>query len=218
MEIEMTNKKIIKFLGKCVLLLIGVYGLICIIDKGINYVDLIKRIDSTSLVSEDFDYSDNISSNYNFKLDNSIDKFILSYNKNLSTKDIWTIKFLTKKYTKSADDYTLMLSLYSIESNFYKNANSFLGAEYGRGLGQISEIALKEYNRKNNTDIKPLELYNEEINIKISCWLYYYYQDLYKLDTVGTLMVYNKGFGGYSKNRNDIGYSNKILNNKIKLG
>ena len=57
-----------------------------------------------------------------------------------------------------------------IESSNNPNAVSFLGAKYGRGLYQVSEIYLKEYNTLNRQDIKPDELFNPEVCYKVAYW------------------------------------------------
>lgn len=59
-----------------------------------------------------------------------------------------------------------------IESSNNPQAVSYAGAKYGRGLYQISEIALKDYNIENHTAIAPEELFNPEINKQIAQWLF----------------------------------------------
>ncbi len=59
-----------------------------------------------------------------------------------------------------------------IESSGNPNAVSFRGAKYGRGLYQISEIALKDYNRmaQNGAEIAPEQLFDPELNYTIAKW------------------------------------------------
>ena len=57
-----------------------------------------------------------------------------------------------------------------IESNGNTFADSYRGAKYGRGLHQVSEICLTEYNNYNKTNYKPKDLYIPLINTKIAKW------------------------------------------------
>lgn len=60
-----------------------------------------------------------------------------------------------------------------IESNFNPDANSFAGAKHGRGVCQISEIALRDWNKLNPKDrYRVRDLYNPQVNMKISNWLF----------------------------------------------
>ena len=68
------------------------------------------------------------------------------------------IKILLDTLENNAKEPIIMLSIYSVESKFDKEANSYLGAKYGRGIGQVSEIALADYNRVNKTEYTPDDL------------------------------------------------------------
>jgi soluble lytic murein transglycosylase-like protein len=86
-----------------------------------------------------------------------------------------------------------------IESSGNPNAVSFRGEKYGRGLYQISEAVLKEYNSFNRTDIKPDELFNPETCYKVAYWYLHkripqmlrYYQKPVTLNNI--LISYNAG-------------------------
>jgi len=58
-----------------------------------------------------------------------------------------------------------------IESSLNPTAVSFLGAKHGRGLHQISEIALKDFNSANSVKYSPEQLFNPEVNTEIANWL-----------------------------------------------
>lgn len=109
-----------------------------------------------------------------------------------------------------------MHALSSIESSCNPNAISFIGAKYGRGLYQISEIALKEYNNYHTEERYAVqELFNPEINGKVAQWLLneripqllrFYGHDI----TVGSILnVYNIGIGSYNKGKRNNNYVKK---------
>ena len=67
-------------------------------------------------------------------------------------------------------DYTMILGMIATESRFITKEESFLGAKYGRGLMQVSEVALKDYNDWNGTKYTAEDLYKANTNIMIGCW------------------------------------------------
>lgn len=131
--------------------------------------------------------------------------------------EIEKIKNCVEKYTDSLEQYFTMIGLYCVESHFNPKADSYMGAKYGRGLGQVSEIALEEYNRKNNTDYKPTDLYDIETNIKISCWLISFYENHYGFTKDESIMAYNMGCGNIRKGNYNYNYLNKVINAKNNL-
>ena len=78
------------------------------------------------------------------------------------------IKILLDTLENNAKEPIIMLSIYSVESKFDKEANSYLGAKYGRGIGQVSEIALADYNRVNKTEYTPDDLYDIDTKVIVS--------------------------------------------------
>jgi soluble lytic murein transglycosylase-like protein len=89
--------------------------------------------------------------------------------------------------------YNFMDALIKTESEYKPRAVSYSGARFGRGLCQISEILLEEYNKRNKTDISPTDLFDIETNIKISCW---YVKDLmrqFNNDPYKVYAAYNIG-------------------------
>lgn len=99
-------------------------------------------------------------------------------------------------------DWEIFYSLCAVESDFRPNVPSRAGAVYGRGLAQVSEIGLKEYNNWNTEKYTPQDLYNYEINIKVACWLLNRYRNV--RDENGnvvsyrtlerTTLIYNNGW------------------------
>lgn len=58
-----------------------------------------------------------------------------------------------------------------IESSLNPAAVSFLGEKYGRGLHQISEVALKDFNSFSKVKYSPNQLFNPAVNTEIANWL-----------------------------------------------
>ena len=59
-----------------------------------------------------------------------------------------------------------------VESSNNPMAISFKGAKYGRGLMQISEIALLDYNIENNAAVAPEELFIPEVVQMVARWMF----------------------------------------------
>lgn len=96
-------------------------------------------------------------------------------------------------------DANLVLSIIAVESNFKKNVNSYLGSKYGRGLMQVSEIVLTEYNWTNYKNTKKVsDLYDPIHNIEVGCWYLARLRDHYGIKGLSDwLSAYNSGpYGG----------------------
>ena len=106
----------------------------------------------------------------NFENRKLMESFVRKFHK-LSKQET---KILLDTLENNAKEPIIMLSIYSVESKFDKEANSYLGAKYGRGIGQVSEIALADYNRVNKTEYTPDDLYDIATNVIVSCWVYDY--------------------------------------------
>ena len=63
-------------------------------------------------------------------------------------------------------------SIIQIESSGDPKANSYRGAKYGRGLCQISNIALKDYNNYNKRKYSREDMYHPQKNMKVANWLF----------------------------------------------
>lgn len=140
---------------------------------------------------------------------------ILSQKYEKPYKDVFNISQIVIKYCKEHKvSSNHIMSLIGVESWFNPNATSYKGAKYGRGLCQVSEIVLKEYNWHNEYgDIfEPNDLYDIEINIKVACWYFARLIDHYHKDKnfMETLSAYNRGPYDkvYAKS-----YVSKILDN-----
>ena len=119
--------------------------------------------------------------------------FIKKHAKYLHT--VKTDEILDNIYKYGKDDYDreIMLAMFAKESKFYERADSFLGARYGRGIGQVSEIGLKDYNEKNNTEYKPSDLYDIDINIKIAYWIFHHNELYGVVGRTEKIIAYNRG-------------------------
>ena len=109
-----------------------------------------------------------------------------------------------------------MDAVMNIESSGNPNAISFLGAKYGRGLYQISEIALKDYNNYHTNERYGVQdLFNTQINGKIASWLLYeripqllrFYG--HAVNDENVLHCYNIGIGAFNNGKRNINYINK---------
>ena len=118
-----------------------------------------------------------------------MESFVRRFHK-LSKQDI---KILLDALENNAKEPIIMLSIYSVESKFDKEANSYLGAKYGRGIGQVSEIALADYNRVNKTEYTPDDLYDIATNVIVSCWVYDYNENYGIYGTEKKIIAYNEG-------------------------
>ncbi len=100
-----------------------------------------------------------------------------------------------------------MDTIISIESSGKADAISFRGAKYGRGLCQISEICLEDYNLRHEIEYQVTDLFNPDINRMIGDWYintripamlkYYKIQDT----TMIRLWAYSAGIGNVVKRK-----------------
>lgn len=108
---------------------------------------------------------------------------------------------------------SIILGMIAQESNFISKANSFLGASYGRGLMQVSEIGLKDFNNKTGNNFTISDLYNPETNLLVGCWIYLNNIN-YGVDNIHShlIIAYNCGHRIYKNEKN------YLLNAKRKNG
>lgn len=101
--------------------------------------------------------------------------------------------------------YTL-LAMMSVESSFIIKVPSHLGALYGRGLLQVSEIALSDFNSWNGKEYTVDDLYSIEKNIEVGVWAFnqnYYYGVETDFEH-GAIIAYNVGANDYKKHKKDL--------------
>lgn len=121
--------------------------------------------------------------------------------------------------TQNQLDFYLVLSIIATESNFNASAISCAGSYNGRGLMQVSEIALKDYNRVNRTHYKSKDLFDIEINILIGIWSYLQNAS-YGIDPDNInqmLSAYNLGCKNAKRGKLARSYINKVRANYLKL-
>lgn len=117
-------------------------------------------------------------------------------------------------FTTPADASQINLgTIIYIESAGNSKAISYKGAKYGRGLCQISEIMLKDYNDYHSIKYTVDDLFDSEINKKIAVWaldiripqMLKYYK--LEVNTFNILAAYNWGIGNlrdYYRNSKDM--------------
>jgi soluble lytic murein transglycosylase-like protein len=84
-----------------------------------------------------------------------------------------------------------------IESGGNPKARSWCGA---RGLMQVGEMALDDFNAANGTDYKPDDLYIPDINVAVGVWYFaqidkWLYQSGMKQNNFNRIIAYNWGIG-----------------------
>jgi hypothetical protein len=80
---------------------------------------------------------------------------------------LFSSAFLSLVY---ADEINLK-ALALTESSNNPRAVSFLGPKYGRGLFQVSEVALADYLKFHKEQITPDDLFNPSVNERVCLWL-----------------------------------------------
>lgn len=104
-----------------------------------------------------------------------------------------------------ADNPKIDISIIAeIESSNNPKAVSYKGAKYGRGLLQISEVALQDYNAANSSEVAPEQLYNPEVNLRVGKWYFgqirrYLSHFSIKPTLEHILIAYNFGIGNLRK-------------------
>ena len=124
------------------------------------------------------------------------------------------IEILLDTLEENTKSPIIMLCIYKKESDFTKNADSYKGAIYGRGVGQVSEIGLTDYNWKNGTNYKPEDLYDIRINVIVSCWIYEHNEAYGVYGTNKKIIAYNEGHGP-AKRKSESSYLNKVNQNMV---
>jgi hypothetical protein len=139
-----------------------------------------------------------------------MEKFIETY----GSLNKQQIKILLDTLEENSEEPLIMLAIYKQESKFKMYANSYCGAEFGRGVGQVSEIGLTDYNWKNGTDYKPEDLYDIRINVIVSCWIYEYNEKYGVYGTNKKIIAYNEGHV-YAKKKSKSAYLDKVNDNML---
>ena len=108
-------------------------------------------------------------------------------------------------YIKYEIPFYVFYAFAETESEFKRYAKSRRGPEYGRGVFQISEILLKEFNIHNAKKYTTSELYNISINTEIAVWYLERIKSHYfkneELTWEEVYLAYNVG-PSYIKNKN----------------
>ena len=108
----------------------------------------------------------------------------------------------------------------AIESGGKAHVDSFRGAKFGRGLCQVSEVCLTEYNDLTGHNYSPSDLYKPEINKAVAKYylevripqMLRHYKKPVTIDNI--LWAYNAGIGNVVKNRLPLETKNYIAKYK----
>lgn len=150
--------------------------------------------------------------------------FMSNRNPNLSDKDIEFIYNVAEYYCKIREvPLDFFMSMGSEESGFDKYADSFLGPSNGRGIWQVSEAALNDFNDKYawkfNKFYTPSDLYDVKINVEVATWAYkrnFIYGDIESEDNECAVIAYNVGAGYYKDNKYDLTVNKKYKGRDYK--
>lgn len=99
-----------------------------------------------------------------------------------------------------------IFSMAQVESRYRVRIPSRLGAKYGRGLLQVSEVALKDFNLWTGKNYTVEDLYTIEKNIEVGVWAFnqnYYYGVESKFEN-GAIIAYNVGVRDYKRHKTDL--------------
>lgn len=105
-----------------------------------------------------------------------------------------------------------MQALATIESSNGLHQDSFLGSKYGRGLYQVSEVLLSDYNRLNGCNIRPQDLYDDAVNEIVADWALYNYIPKQlthygcEVTEKAVLQAYNLGPKAYANGKRNLNY------------
>lgn len=107
--------------------------------------------------------------------------------------------------TYGVNKYTIV-AMITVESSFIIRIPSHLGEKYGRGLLQVSEIALKDFNEWTSKNYTVEDLYTIDRNIEVGVWAFnqnYYYGVETDFEH-GAIIAYNVGANDYKKHKKDL--------------
>ena len=135
-----------------------------------------------------------------------------------SNKEALDIYYATKKYCNgNKSKMSVIFGLMAQESNFKVRADSFLnkrtGKVNGRGLCQLSEYAVADYNKYNGTDkVTVNDLYDIDTNVKLAVWYLDLLRDGYGFTNMfDILQAYNQGARNYRTNGATNSYAKNVL-------
>jgi len=137
---------------------------------------------------------------------NSISKKNPSKNQ-LSRKQISDIIHSVEKYcVKYGINKLTIFSMIKVESNYILTIPSWKGSEYGRGLLQVSKIALLDFNNWTGNEYTSEDLYTIEKNIEVGIWAFNqnYHYGVENGFEEGAIVAYNVGVGDYKRHKKDL--------------
>ncbi len=106
-------------------------------------------------------------------------------------------------------------ALFEIESGARFNAGARNPSSSATGLGQVTDGALQQYNKVNNTSYTLRDLYDPATNIEVATGYMAWLKNTYKLNSTENIFKRYHGHTDASQNQN---YWEKIQNNKYFKG
>ena len=226
--------KFIKFLREKLYYIFVIVAIIVYLAVMIISLEGAKDNSSSETKAKSVSFKSSATKTLDLSFDNSIEFFENLY---LTTEKIKFDSFIDSKATKEIssldkeliyesvvkyggkENKELIYSIIAKESEFNKTAKSYLGSKYGRGLMQVSEIGLADYNSKNGKHYTSEMLDEININIMIGCWIYNQNKQYINSDDETLLLTaFNRGYcdvkyKGYTSTK----YSRDILEYKEEL-
>jgi len=89
----------------------------------------------------------------------------------------------------------IIYAMIYVESRFHYGVDSYLGEIYGRGLAQVSDSALKDFNSWTGKKYTTDDMYIIEKNIEVALWAFNqnYYYGIDRKSVVDAVIAYNVG-------------------------
>jgi soluble lytic murein transglycosylase-like protein len=125
------------------------------------------------------------------------------------------VEWNEKVRSHSFADYHMTLAIIAVESAGNDAATSGVGA---RGLMQIMEGALEDFNLHTNSKVAFDAMYDPGENIQVGSWYFQHLKTYYGLSSFDALRAYNAGIGTIGQSATAANsYARKVCNYRDKL-
>ena len=205
-------KKIYNLLGGLILGISIAYGIIAL------YCPFTEETDCESYdVSVCCNIYENVTVNNESAFSNELDSLmeITQWNLDRPTA-IKIINAVQENSSKYGIEKSLIYAMIAQESMFNSNA---LSKKNAKGLMQITNVALKDYNEHCNMNYMENDLFETSINIKIGCWTLLKQKEYIHSDDISDCVIsYNSGCTNFNlyktKYRLEYKYKDKVYQYK----
>jgi hypothetical protein len=185
-------------------------------NMNIASIPVITSTNITKNISQEIIYEESLPVALSY---NDYYRFIKDINPNILDKDLNLIYESAEYYCNERGiPLDIFMCMGREESNFKKFADSFLGPESGRGVWQVSEAVLEDFNNKYawrfNKFYTPNDLYDIKINAEVATWAYrrnFLYGNIPSNEYDEGVVAYNVGADYFKNNRYDL-----LVNKKYK--